>query len=61
MSSKQIFSRKEAAEILGVHPCTIQRMERKGTLQRSFTVTNSPRYSAEALAAAVKSPNQKGK
>ena len=47
--SIELFTRKQAAEILGLSPVSLWRMEKRGTLIPVFYINGRPRYSAKAL------------
>ncbi len=50
---KQFFTRKEAANILGVKPNTIYAWEKKNKISPSLKIGNKPRYTVEDLTKVV--------
>lgn len=44
-----LFSRKEAAEVLGVSSSTVYQWEKKEIIKPSGYIANHPRYSAEEI------------
>lgn len=52
--TKDIYSRREAAELLGVTIETVRKWTNKGLIKSDMEINGRPRYSRQALEAIIK-------